>query len=139
MLSQLVYVSKRSPRCSEQDIENILEASIRNNQKDNVTGVLLYSKEKFLQCIEGDFKQLSTLYEKIKKDKRHYDAVMIALNPVKERNFPSWQMAGKSVDLDRVDFKNQMSYQEQKEFEDVLAGKESTSQKVSMLIQRFFN
>ena len=139
MLSQLVYVSKRSSQCSEKDIESILEASVENNKKANITGVLLYSKDKFLQCIEGEFKQISSLYEKIKKDKRHYDAVMIALNPTKERNFPSWQMAGKSVDLDRVDFKNQMSYQEQKEFEDVLEGKASTSQKVSMLIQRFFN
>lgn len=139
MLSQLVYVSKRSPQCSEKDIENILKASVANNKKANITGVLLYSKDKFLQCVEGEFREISSLYEKIKKDKRHYDAVMIALNPVQERIFPSWQMAGKSVDLDKVDFKNQMSYQELKEFEDVLAGKASTSQKVSLLIQRFFN
>lgn len=139
MLSQLVYVSKRSPQCSEREIESILEASVRNNKKANITGVLLYSKEKFLQCIEGDFKQISSLYEKIKQDKRHHDAVMIALNPIRERVFPSWQMAGKSIDLDKVDFKNQMNQQEQKEFEEVLAGKASTSQRVSLLIQRFFN
>jgi len=138
MLSQLVYVSKRSPQCTEKDIENILEVSIRNNQKNEVTGVLLYSQSQFLQCIEGDFRVLSSLYDKIKRDSRHKEAVMIALNPVRERSFPSWQMAGKSVDLDKVDFKNQMSYQEQKEFEDVLAGKSSSSIRVSELIQRFF-
>jgi hypothetical protein len=139
MLSQLVYVSKRSPQCNKKDIDSILEASVQNNQREGITGVLLYSKEKFLQCIEGEFRKLSALYDKIRKDKRHYDATMIALNPVQKRSFPSWQMAGKSVDLDRVDFKNQMSYQEQKEFEDVLSGKVTHSQKVSMLIQRFFN
>ncbi len=138
MLSQLVYVSKRAEHCQEQDIEQILESSVRNNQNANVTGVLLYSKDRFLQCLEGEYRTLNTLYAKIKEDKRHYGAIMIALTPVPSRAFPSWQMAGKSVNLDKVDFKNQMNASEQQEFEALLNGEKADGKRVSQLIERFF-
>mgnify|MGYP005849943591 CR=1 FL=1 len=138
MLSQLVYVSKRAEHCQEQDIEQILESSVRNNQNADVTGVLLYSKDRFLQCIEGEYRTLNALYAKIKEDKRHYDATMIALTPVPSRAFPSWQMAGKSVNLDKVDFKNQMNASEQQEFEALLNGEKADGKRVAQLIERFF-
>lgn len=138
MLAQLFYVSKRSPKCSDEDIEKILQVSVENNAKKNITGVLLYSKEKFLQCIEGELSHLLALYDKIKLDSRHSEAIMLGLVPVKERNFPSWQMAGKSVDLNKVDFKSQMSAAESEEFESILSGKASSAERVSKIIQLFF-
>jgi len=138
MLSQLVYVSKRAGHCQEQDIEQILESSVRNNQQSDVTGVLLYSKDRFLQCIEGEYRTLNALYARIKEDERHYDATMIALTPIPKRAFPSWQMAGKSVNLDKVDFKNQMDASDQREFEALLNGQKSDGKRVAHLIERFF-
>lgn len=63
---------------------------------------------------------------------------MLGLVPVKERNFPSWQMAGKSVDLNKVDFKSQMSAAESEEFENILSGKASSAERVGKIIQLFF-
>lgn len=138
MLAQLFYVSKRSPKCSDEDIEKILQVSVENNAKKNITGVLLYSKEKFLQCIEGELNNLLALYDKIKLDKRHSEAIMLGLIPIKERNFPSWQMAGKSVDLNKIDFQSQMSAAEREEFEDILSGKARSAERVNKIIQLFF-
>jgi len=139
MLAQLVYVSSRSNFCTAKDIEQILESSVRNNQKKNITGVLLYSDRKFLQCIEGNYEDLKTLYDKIKQDKRHYNPMMIAFAPVRERLFPSWQMAGKSVNLEQVNFTNRMDASEESEFKKILEGETSNSERVSMLIKRFFD
>jgi len=139
MLAQLVYVSSRSNFCTAKDIEQILESSVRNNQKKNITGVLLYSDRKFLQCIEGNYEDLKTLYDKIKQDKRHYNPMMIAFAPVRERLFPSWQMAGKSVNLEQVNFTNLMDASEESEFKKILEGETSNSERVSMLIKRFFD
>ncbi|MDW8295851.1 MAG: BLUF domain-containing protein, partial [Raineya sp.] len=78
------------------------------------------------------------LYDKIKLDERHKDAVMLGLLPIKERSFPSWQMAGKSVDLNKIDFKSQLSSEEREEFENILAGKSSSAERVAKIIQLFF-
>lgn len=81
---------------------------------------------------------MNALYARIKEDERHYDATMIALTPISKRTFPSWQMAGKSVNLDKVDFKNQMDASEQREFEALLNGQKSDGKRVAYLIERFF-
>jgi hypothetical protein len=139
MLTQLVYVSNRSKFCTAKDIEQILESSVRNNQKKNITGVLLYSDKKFLQCIEGNYEDLKKLYAKIKQDKRHYNPIMIGFTTVKERLFPAWQMAGKSVNLEQVNFTNRMNASEESEFRKILEGETSNSERVSALIKKFFD
>jgi hypothetical protein len=139
MLTQLVYVSNRSKFCTAKDIEQILESSVRNNQKKNITGVLLYSDKKFLQCIEGNYEDLKNLYAKIKQDKRHYNPIMIGFTIVKERLFPAWQMAGKSVNLEQVSFENRMDSSEESEFRKILEGETSNSERVSALIKKFFD
>jgi len=54
MLSQIIYVSVRNANCSDEEIQKILESSNRNNGKLDITGVLLYSRNKFLQVLEGE-------------------------------------------------------------------------------------
>jgi hypothetical protein len=82
MLSQLVYVSNRKPNCSGEEIEKILESCKKNNAPLNITGVLLYSETKFIQLVEGDAKVIAGLYDKIKKDNRHSNPMMISYNPI---------------------------------------------------------
>ena len=43
-----------------------MESSIRNNGKIDISGVLLYSDQKFLQVLEGEHKQIIELYDTIK-------------------------------------------------------------------------
>lgn len=138
MLVQLIYVSKRELTCSEKDIYEILQASIRNNRALDITGVLLYSKERFLQVLEGEYKSVMKLYEKIKKDSRHYEAIMIGLRPIKERAFPTWSMAHKSLDMNKIEFKNYLTFDEQLIFEKVLNGYSEDTEYTYLLIKRFF-
>lgn len=111
MLFQLVYISYRNSHCNNKEIENILESSRRNNYNKNITGVLLYSDKKFLQVLEGERKQVNELYDFIKTDSRHRNAVLISLSPIMERTFPSWQMGAKK--LDDKTYKLIHSYKEQ--------------------------
>ncbi|PKP08705.1 MAG: bluf domain protein [Bacteroidetes bacterium HGW-Bacteroidetes-4] len=138
MLSQLVYISVRSAECTDQEIEKILESSIRNNGKIDITGVLLYSDQKFLQVLEGKYKQIIELYDKIKEDKRHKNVVMLSLGSIKERNFPSWQMGSKKISLNDVDFNTRMTDEDKLEFKSILSGKKEQSQKVIDVIKKFF-
>jgi hypothetical protein len=138
MLSQLVYTSTRKSNCSEKEIENILEACKRNNPSLSITGVLLYSDNKFIQLVEGEFKVITTLYDKIKTDPRHEDTRMISLSPIKEKSFPSWHMGAKKIVGSPVDFKTDISDEDSKIFQNLLEGKEESGVKALNLLKKFF-
>ncbi|EAY27047.1 BLUF domain-containing protein [Microscilla marina] len=136
MLSELLYISFRNSSCTSEEVEKILKQSIQNNGKKNITGVLLYSKVQFLQVLEGDNEQIVTLYDKIKTDSRHDKALMLSLKPIKERFFPSWQMAGKEMDSG-YQFLSTLQEEEKKEFQQILEGE--TNSNAVKIISRLFN
>jgi len=136
MLSHLVYISKRLPSCTDVEIAKILASCQANNGKIDVTGVLLYSPKQFVQYLEGDYEKIRDLYDKIKLDKRHERVMFISCTPIKERLFPSWQMGGKELDFDSIDYKTNISAEDKQVFKQILTGKESTRAMGS--IQRLF-
>jgi hypothetical protein len=138
MLSHLVYVSVRKPNCTEEEIENILAACKRNNAGLDITGVLLYSGTHFLQYLEGDYKEISGLYEKIKKDDRHKNVVLITTGPIKERTFPTWEMGSKKINEGKVEFQTDIDKEEAKTFQDIMSGKNQEGNKALKLIKKFF-
>lgn len=138
MLSHLVYVSVRKKECTDEEIDKILSACKRNNPKLDITGVLLYSKTHFLQYLEGDYKEISGLYEKIKTDNRHKNVVLITTGPIEERTFPSWEMGSKEISEDKVEFQTDLTEEEAKTFQDIISGKNQEGNKSLHLIKKFF-
>ena len=136
MLSHLVYISTRKNNCTDRDIERILEASRQNNAEKNITGALLYSETQFVQYLEGEYNDIVALYDHIKKDDRHHKAALISSCVIAERSFPSWQMGAKK--LSSIDYQTDMTTDDRKVFEAVLAGKEQESSKAIALINKLF-
>ncbi|QCK16658.1 BLUF domain-containing protein [Mangrovivirga cuniculi] len=137
MLSHLVYLSKRNPNCTSEEIENILQSCNKNNKEYNLTGVLLYSDKQFVQYLEGEYDEILALYDRIKGDPRHSNIVMITSGPINDRAFPSWQMGAKKVDFNSIEFKTNMSPNEQAEFKNILKGEENNN--ALKLVKKFFN
>ncbi len=137
MLSQLIYVSVRSSNCDEIEMQKILSSCIKNNKNVDITGVLLYSDTKFIQYLEGEYKEIMGLYDKIKLDPRHKNVIMVSGGPLATRCFPSWQMGSKKIADNEVNFKTNMSDDEKKEFAALISG-EKTSSKAIDLIKKFF-
>jgi hypothetical protein len=138
MLSHLVYVSKRKANCTNLEIENILEACKKNNPDLEITGVLLYSETKFIQYVEGDYKKIMALFDKIKLDKRHENVALISVGPIKEKIFPSWHMGNKMVSQNDVEFRTDINTDDKHLFMNILNGKEQKGEKVQMLIKKLF-
>jgi hypothetical protein len=89
---QLIYVSKATEKMSEDEILDILEVSRERNKEDEITGMLLYSKEKFFQVLEGDEEKVMQTYERILKDERHKNIMLIEQFDITKRTFPDWSM-----------------------------------------------
>ena len=138
MLSHLVYVSNRSANCTSEEIENILGSCKKNNPDLDITGVLLYSETKFIQYVEGDYKKIMGLFDKIKFDKRHENVVLVSVSPIKEKLFPSWHMGNKMVTQNDVEFRTDVNSDDKRLFLNILNGKEQKGEKVQMLIKKLF-
>lgn len=138
MLSHLVYVSTRTPKCTEVEIEKILASCKKNNHDIGITGVLLYSDTNFVQYIEGEYKTIITLYDKIKTDSRHKNPVLISSAPITERSFPSWQMGSKTFDLASIEYQTDISAEDKAIFKSILSGKSQEGNKALTLMKQFF-
>jgi hypothetical protein len=91
-LSRLIYASRATEALAPADIEEILDASRRNNGRAGVTGILIFSSREFLQCLEGSREAVNQTYARILGDPRHADVQVLDYREVDRRLFPEWGM-----------------------------------------------
>jgi len=90
-MRQLLYASNTSRNVSDAELDDILAASRRNNTAVAVTGILLYVEGGFMQVLEGGDVAVSAVYERIAKDKRHWNT-QVLLDRQAPRAFADWSM-----------------------------------------------
>lgn len=98
-MKRVTYISRFSRQLSREEIQQIAEVSIRNNQRDELTGVLFTYRDVFYQIIEGPEEKLDARLAKIFNDERHRDlfVLKVELN-IDKRAYSDWAM--KTVVLD---------------------------------------
>lgn len=99
-LIEIVYVSDAEPSLGDDAIVSIIESAQDNNTEHDITGVLLYDGEHFLQVMEGDRRYVSDLYADILSDPRHRNVTTIHEGRIRERVFGGWGMAYRRVEED---------------------------------------
>jgi hypothetical protein len=92
IIHQLVYVSHAGFNVSDEEIRSILDVSIKNNTRDSITGLLIYSNQLFFQVLEGPLDAVESCYARVSKDDRHGAPSIMWQDDVAERSFPSWKM-----------------------------------------------
>ncbi|WND03063.1 BLUF domain-containing protein [Temperatibacter marinus] len=101
----ILYLSTKHADVTTQDIRNIYTQSIRNNSGQDLTGMLAFSKDIFLQVLEGDKDDILATFAKIKKDWRHENIVVLSEGSIEKRTFAKWAMAYKTLsDEETKDF-----------------------------------
>lgn len=97
---QLVYLSSTRWLLSADDVAKILESSLRNNARDNITGILIYRAGSVMQLLEGDDHLVRQLFEVIKRDERHHRITLLYDLPITERDFAGWSMAYRNLEVE---------------------------------------
>lgn len=136
-LFRLVYTSARTSKCTDEDIEEILENSRRNNAKLNVTGILVHTSDRFLQVLEGEKDVIMPLYNKIEKDDRHGGSNMRFCKPVDKRHFADWEMAGKKIDKS-IEFNTNINEEKRKLYHSMMDGDLSSYKDEGMRVLKTF-
>jgi len=93
----LVYLSTAKKLMGTSELENLMEVSRLNNDKKNITGMLLYADGSIIQLIEGEKDSVYSIYEKILQDPRHTGIIKLKEGELNERNFSHWSMAFEHV------------------------------------------
>lgn len=71
---------------------DIVVVSKIQNRAHDITGVLFFTRGKFLQVIEGPEEELRQLMRNIEADTRHTNIEYIIDTPVARRGFAQWNM-----------------------------------------------
>lgn len=77
---------------SDEELQELLAKSRKNNVINGITGLLLYIDKDFLQVLEGEKDDVLKLYHKIEKDGRNSSVIPVFRCDVEERQFASWDM-----------------------------------------------
>ena len=91
-LVHLSYCSHAQSPVEQTELDLILQASQRNNQRDDITGLLTYSGEVFVQFLEGPPESIQRLMDRLQGDPRHRDIIILSKGSDHERIFPGWDM-----------------------------------------------
>jgi len=91
-LISLSYTSNAVVEISFLGNLRLLAHSFLNNQKYNITGLLIYKNGQFAQVIEGDSNSIDRIWNKIQLDTRHKDIQLLSKEPIAYRSFTKWSM-----------------------------------------------
>ena len=92
MIRRLAYVSRPRPDLPASELSRIVVASRTNNARDHLFGVLVYTGSDFAQLIEGASAHVYALWNRIKRDERHRDVVLLFDETASTPWFPDWRM-----------------------------------------------
>jgi hypothetical protein len=83
---------------TDEDLVDILDTARERNGRENITGMLLYRDQYFVQVLEGEAGPVEKLYDDICTDERHGNIVLVEKEPIKERTFAEWSMGFTNLD-----------------------------------------
>jgi hypothetical protein len=92
----MAYVSAATEPMSDDDLASLLAVSRANNERDGVTGALLYSGDRFVQILEGPDAAVRSKVDAIGADPRHRNVEIMRERQIAERQFPEWTMGFRS-------------------------------------------
>ncbi len=91
-LLSLVYTSTASQPFRATALDQLLAECRTRNARRNVTGMLLYRDQRFIQVLEGEAATVSDLADRIARDPRHRDMRVLMTERIAQRRFPEWTM-----------------------------------------------
>ena len=91
-LRRVIYTSVPQEDISPKDINDILGSARQNNDQRNVSGLLIYSSNVFIQALEGVPEDVAEILNRIKADTRHHSIEVVTDATVEGRVFEDWSM-----------------------------------------------
>jgi hypothetical protein len=92
MVYSLTYVSSAVVPFTTQALRDLLSQCCKHNERDGITGMLLYKDGNFMQVLEGEESMVRSAHLRIHSDPRHRGLITMLKDPIAERQFPQSPM-----------------------------------------------
>ncbi len=90
MWRSISYVSTTNLSLSPDEIKELLITTRHTNNRNDISGILLYADGNFFQVMEGKKEVIDTIFQKIKKDYRHDNLIKIFDRETCTRSFSEY-------------------------------------------------
>jgi len=97
MFRHFTYVSSATHLLDAGELAAILEVSRVNNERDGITGMLLYKGGNFMQTVEGPEQAVELLRARLESDPRHHGLAVLIDGTRPQRIFDGWTMGFREV------------------------------------------
>ncbi|KRG32690.1 hypothetical protein AK822_11285 [Psychrobacter sp. P11F6] len=92
IILRLTYISRYNTDNPKGEVTRILTQAQQNNERNGITGALVFNHNYFLQSIEGARPVINELLRKLVKDDRHHALQVIECREVELRHWSKWSM-----------------------------------------------
>lgn len=92
-MHHLIYLSQATRPLSAKALTCLVEQARPANERQHLTGALIYSNKRFIQLLEGEQAALDAVYARISRDPRHQHLYKVAHYPIATRQFANWSLA----------------------------------------------
>lgn len=89
---QLVYISSAVREFDSIDLTVLLAKAREKNERLDVSGMLVFHENAFLQVLEGEAGTVDSLYARIRQDDRHASCQILLRSFIDRRSFGDWKM-----------------------------------------------
>jgi hypothetical protein len=96
-LITVAYVSSATHELTTDELGEILKVSRERNERDGLTGLLLYHDGNFIQVLEGPEGPVRAAVSRIQRDLRHNQFTVLLDQPIGVRAFAGWAMGFRHV------------------------------------------
>jgi len=90
MIKTICYISDSNNEESTNSLNELYSKAKNNNNKNNITGILIYSNYNFLQVLEGEEKMVDAIFKKIRHDSRHKNIFNVINTTIEQRIFEDY-------------------------------------------------
>ncbi len=87
-LSRVIYLSSAVGVLRADELDRILLRSKASNSGAGITGLLLFYEGAFLHVVEGPVAGVASLMQKIRRDRRHSNVIVLESGSCETRTFP---------------------------------------------------
>ncbi len=87
----ICYISTAVKDLPYKEIQDLFDHARKNNIKNDVKGILLYSEGNFFQVLEGDKEYVLPLFSKIEEDPRHHTIIQVVGKEISQGSFDGYE------------------------------------------------
>tara|TARA_R110000824_G_scaffold60517_1_gene161684 strand:- start:875 stop:1279 length:405 start_codon:yes stop_codon:yes gene_type:complete len=88
-------MSSPTREMDDEEVQELLRRAKQNNDRDGITGILIHTRRRYLQCLEGEEARVEAAFARISLDRRHRAIIRLQSGTIDRRQFPGWALASK--------------------------------------------